>query len=117
MRRRCSRCTVLAMPDKRNRLAAALLALCFPFLGAHRFYCGNVAAGVATIVVPFCALALAGLLLLDSHPPAGLVIISFAAAAVPALWNLISGLYLLSISDSTFEQDLGGSYPGSAYRE
>jgi len=103
------------MTDKRNRLAAALLALCFPFLGAHRFYCGNVWAGVATVVTPFIAAFFALVAMSARQLPVEVVYTALAGVVVPTIWNLISGLYLLSISDSTFEQDHGGSYPGSAY--
>jgi len=110
------------MTDKRNRLAAVLLALCFPFLGAHRFYCGNVWAGVATVVTPFIAAFFALVAMSARQLPVEVVYTALesrsvlaAAVLLAASSFVISGLYLLSISDSTFEQDHGGSYPGSAY--
>ena len=85
-----------------KRITAALLALCFPFFGAQRFYLGQVASGVALLLTPIGVLLI---VLLAAPLPRELLAAAAVIAAGPTLWSVVSGLRLLSLSDAAFEQE------------
>jgi TM2 domain-containing membrane protein YozV len=51
----CGSSTAPTFPQGRNRIVAAVLAICLGFIGIHKFYLGKMGQGIVYLVLSFTA--------------------------------------------------------------